>query len=281
MEIVQTAGAVRALSRAARAAGRSVGFVPTMGFLHAGHYSLMAAARARCDVVVVSIFVNPAQFGPGEDLDAYPVDLEGDSAGCERAGVDALWLPERSHLYPPGFDTSVTVGGLAAGLCGAERPHHFEGVTTIVCKLLHGVEPDAAFFGEKDYQQLRVVERMVRDLDLPVEIVGCPIVREPDGVAMSSRNSYLSPDQRVAARCLRRGLDAAAAAWEAGERESAALAQAARAVLEAEPLAVVDYVEVRDAADLSALARAEGPVVVALAAHVGSARLIDNQVLRA
>ena len=281
MEIVTTVGAVRALSRAARASGRSVGFVPTMGFLHAGHYSLMEAARARCDVVVASIFVNPAQFGPGEDLDAYPADLEGDVAGSERAGVDVLWMPERAHLYPPGFATSVAVGGLTNALCGAGRPHHFEGVTTVVCKLFHGVEPDAAFFGEKDYQQLRIVERMVRDLDLPVEIVGCPIVREPDGVAMSSRNSYLSPAQRVAARCLRRGLDAAVAAWEAGERGCVALAAAARAVVEAEPLAISEYVGVRDATDLSAVARAEGSVVVALAAQVGPARLIDNQVLRA
>ncbi len=250
-----------------------------MGFLHAGHYSLMRAARRRCDLVIASIFVNPTQFGAGEDLDSYPSDLQADSAGCQDAGVDVLWLPDKAGMYPPGFATRVEVQGLTDVLCGARRPGHFRGVTTVVTKLFNAVEPDVAFFGDKDYQQRKVIERMTADLDLPVEIVGCPIVREADGLAMSSRNAYLSGSERAAALCLRAGLDAAAAAWVEGERGGAALRAAAAQAIEAEPLARVDYVEVRDARDLSTVERADAAVVVAVAAHLGPARLIDNQVL--
>lgn len=252
-----------------------------MGYLHAGHYSLIEAARTWCDVVVASTFVNPAQFAVGEDLGSYPSDLARDRAGCQDAGVDLLWLPDKERMYPAGYASWVEVQGLTDVLCGARREGHFRGVTTIVTKLFNAVEPDVAFFGQKDYQQLRVIERMTRDLDLAVQIVGCPIVREPDGLAMSSRNAYLSTDERSEALCLRRGLDAALAAWGNGERDARRLEAVARAVIEAAPTARVDYVEVRDAADLSAVDRAGGAVVLAVAAHVGSARLIDNQVLAA
>lgn len=270
---------VRAASRAARMQGDSVGLVPTMGFLHGGHHSLMHAARARCELVICSIFVNPTQFAAGEDLHSYPRAPERDRAGCEDAGVDVLWLPDEAGVYPSGFATAVEVRGLTDVLCGARRPGHFRGVTTVVCKLLNAAEPDVAFFGQKDYQQLRVIERMVTDLDLPVEVVGCPIVREPDGVAMSSRNAHLSDADRTAARCLRQGLDAGSAAWQAGERNGRALEAAARARIDAQPRAQVDYVELRDALDLSAVDDADGAVVLAVAAQVGAARLIDNQVL--
>jgi pantoate--beta-alanine ligase len=250
-----------------------------MGFLHEGHHSLMRAARQRCDVVIASIFVNPAQFGAGEDLGSYPRDLDRDTAGCEAAGVDLLWLPDAAALYPPGYSTWVDVQGVTQALCGGARPGHFRGVTTIVNKLFNIVEPDAAFFGQKDYQQLRTIERMTVDLDLAIEIVGCPIVREPDGLALSSRNIYLSQEERAAARCLRRGLDAAEVAFAAGVRDARTLEAAAAEVIDAEPLAQLEYAEVRDAQDLAEVETADRPVVLAVAALLGPARLIDNQVL--
>jgi len=250
-----------------------------MGFLHEGHLSLVRAARAEADLVVVSIFVNPSQFGPGEDLDAYPSDLEGDRAKCGRAGADLVWLPDRDEVYPPGYATWVSVEGVTEPLCGAARPGHFRGVATVVCKLFTCCEPDLALFGEKDYQQLLVIRRMATDLSLPVEVRGLPTVREPDGLAMSSRNTYLDPEDRRAATCLSRGLRAAEAAWEAGERSARALEETARACVDAEPRATLEYLETRDAADLSEVETCVGPVVLAVAARVGPARLIDNTVL--
>ncbi len=279
MRTVHTPAEVRAASRAARARGGRVALVPTMGFLHEGHLSLMRRARQEADLVVTSIFVNPAQFGPAEDLSAYPKSLDRDLAGCASVGVDVVWLPDTGTLYPTGFSTWVTVEGVSESLCGAARPGHFRGVATIVTKLLSACEPDVAFFGEKDYQQLLVIRRLAADLDLPVEVVGLPTVREPDGVALSSRNSYLAPEERAAATCLVRGLRAAEAAWEAGERGARALEAMACAVVGAEPLATLEYAEVRDAGDLAEVADCSGPVVLALAARLGPARLIDNLVL--
>lgn len=278
MLTVRTPRELRAALGPHRRAGRRVGFVPTMGYLHEGHLSLVREARARTDVVVASIFVNPIQFGPGEDLARYPRDEAGDAAKLAGAGCDVLYLPAPEAVYPVGFSTHVEVGGPSAGLCGDRRPGHFRGVATVVAKLLHLVAPDVAVFGQKDYQQLAVIRRMVRDLDFDVEIVGCPIVREPDGLAMSSRNAYLSAADRPRALALSRGLEAAAIAHGGGERSAKALEAIARAPLEAAGLRV-DYVEARDATSLEPVGRCEDPVVIAVAAFVGSTRLIDNRVL--
>lgn len=275
--LIETVAEVRAACDAARRDGRRVGFVPTMGYLHAGHRSLVRAARAATDLVVVSIFVNPLQFAPGEDLDRYPRDLAGDLAVCEAEGVDAVFHPSVAEMYPSGSPaTTVHVEGLTADLCGRSRPAHFDGVTTVVAKLFSIVGPCTAYFGHKDHQQLVVVRRMVADLDLPVEVVGCPIVREPDGLAMSSRNAYLTPDQRHAARSLSTGLRRAVEAVRRGVRDAREVAATVRDALEAEPLVVPDYVEVRSADDLRAIGEVDGHVLVAVAARVGSTRLIDN-----
>jgi pantoate--beta-alanine ligase len=264
----------------ARMAGRSVGLVPTMGYFHAGHRSLMRAARAATDVVVVTLFVNPTQFGPNEDLSAYPRDPDGDRAVAEAEGVDVLFAPSVTTMYPDGPTlTRVHVDRLTEGLCGASRPVHFDGVTTIVTKLFAIVGRCEAFFGRKDYQQLAVIRRMTRDLDLPVVVRGCPLVREADGVAMSSRNAYLEPDERVAARVLSGSLRAAADAAVAGERRAAALESIVRDRVDTEPLVALEYAEARDAETLEPVSELAGETVVALAAVVGRARLIDNVVL--
>lgn len=271
---------LRAYCDDARAADRSVGLVPTMGFFHAGHRSLMRAARGATGVVVVTLFVNPTQFGPNEDLDAYPRDLDGDRAVAEAEGVDALFVPTVDSMYPDGPPlTRVHVERLTADLCGASRPVHFDGVTTVVTKLFSIVGRCEAFFGRKDYQQLAVIRRMTRDLNLPVEVTGCPLVREPDGIAMSSRNAYLQPDEREAARVLSSSLQAAAEAATAGERRATALEALVRDRVAAEPLVALEYAEVRDATTLEPVDELRGSVVLALAAAVGRARLIDNVVL--
>ncbi len=252
--------------------------VPTMGGLHEGHLALMRAARAHADLVVASVFVNPTQFGPDEDFEAYPRDEAGDLAKAESAGCDAVFLPTAVEMYRPGSSTIVRVAGITDRLCGAQRPGHFDGVCTVVSKLFHITGCDVAVFGEKDYQQLAVIRRMVRDLDLPVQIIGHPIVREGDGLAMSSRNQYLDSGQRSAALSLRAGLEAARQLWSDGERDPVALETAARAALH--PSGVVDYVEARDAQGLHRVeGPAEDPLVVALAVRFGATRLIDNVVL--
>jgi pantoate--beta-alanine ligase len=277
---LQTIADVRAACDAARAAGRRVGLVPTMGFLHEGHRSLMRAARAETDLVVVTIFVNPLQFGANEDLDRYPRDVPGDLARCAAEGVDVVFAPTAAEMYPGGAPlTTVHVDGITAGLCGAARPTHFDGVTTVVTKLLAIVGPCRAYFGRKDAQQLAVVTRMVADLNLPAEIVGCPLVREPDGLAMSSRNAYLDREQRRAALVLVRSLEAAAAAVLAGERSASRAAAIVEEVVAAEPAVSLEYVEVRAAADLRPVAELKGDVLIAVAARVGDTRLIDNVVL--
>ena len=280
MKIVRTKEALRAELEPVRRAGRSIGLVPTMGALHVGHLSLLAAARERCDVVVMSLFVNPTQFRPGEDLDAYPRDERRDAELATDAGVDLIYAPSADDIYPPGFATVVEVGGpLTEVLEGdAERrgSEHFRGVTTVVTKLLNSVGPNLAFFGQKDAQQAVVIRRMVADLDIPVEIVVMPTVREPDGLALSSRNAYLKPDERDRAAALSRALRAAVRAAAGGETSTAAALGAARAELDAAGIEP-EYLEARDAATLDEAASFNGrPVLIAVAARVGPARLIDN-----
>jgi pantoate--beta-alanine ligase len=275
MIVVERIAEVRRRCEDARRAGQTVGLVPTMGYFHEGHRSLMRAARANRDLVVTTIFVNPLQFGPGEDLDGYPRDLAADTAAAEAEGVDVLFVPSVPEMYPEPTVTTVHVSGLTEGLCGAVRPTHFDGVTTVVAKLFSIVGPCTAYFGRKDFQQLVVVRRMAADLDLPVEVVGCPLVREPDGVAMSSRNAYLSAEDRERATGIFSALRAAAAAVEQGERDPSRV----RAQVEAESARYgfeLEYVEVRAADDLAPLDTLDGDVVVAVAAPVGKARLIDN-----
>lgn len=269
---------MRTLARTHLREGRTIAFVPTMGYLHEGHMSLFRIGRKRGDVLVASIFVNPTQFGPNEDLDRYPRDMDGDLAKAESCGVDLVYAPEASAVYPEGFQTYVEVTELTRPLCGTKRPGHFRGVATVVSKLFHVVMPDLAVFGQKDYQQLKVIERMVRDLDMDIEIVSGPIVREEDGLAMSSRNAYLTESERVQATALFRGLSAAKAVFDGGERERDALLSAARRVMEAEPDIRLDYLELRDADSLREVHEITAPVVMAVAAYLGKTRLIDNMV---
>ncbi len=278
-EIIRDPAAMRARAEDLRRDGRRIAVVPTMGALHDGHLALIHAARARADIVIFTLFVNPTQFGPTEDLSRYPRDEAGDLDKARGAGADLAFCPDVSAMYPPGAQTFVEVRELQKPLCGASRPGHFAGVTTIVAKLFHITQPHLAVFGEKDYQQLALIRRMTRDLDFGIEITSVAIVREPDGVAMSSRNAYLEPGQRLAARALSGALAAGAAAYAAGERDGAMIVAAARAIVDAEPLARLDYLEVRDAAELTVVERVAGPAVLAVAAFVGKTRLIDNCVL--
>jgi pantoate--beta-alanine ligase len=280
MRTVRTVSAIRAAVAARRAHG-PVGLVPTMGAFHDGHLSLMRGARADCSTVVVSLFVNPAQFGPSEDLAGYPRDEERDAALAAEQGVDILFAPPLEEVYPPGFDTHVEVGGLTDVLCGDPRHRgreHFRGVTTVVTKLLNVVAPDVAYFGQKDAQQAIVVRRLVRDLDIPVRIDVLPTVREPDGLAMSSRNAYLDAGERERALALSRALRAADAEVAAGRRDAAAVLAAARRELDARGVEP-EYLELRSAEDLSPAERVNGRTLLAVAARVGRARLIDNTVL--
>lgn len=259
--------------------GFRVGLAPTMGYLHEGHASLIRRAAAENERVVVSIFVNPTQFGPNEDLDRYPRDLEHDLEVCRTAGADLVFVPEAKTMYPPGFATTVAVSGLTDGLCGKSRPGHFAGVCTVVCKLFSIVAPDRAYFGQKDAQQLAVIRRMTRDLNLPVEVVSCPIIREPDGLAQSSRNAYLRPEERKAALVLNRALQMAEDAALGGERNSAVLVALMRECFAAEPLARVDYIEVVDALSLEPLNEVRDSTLMAVAAWLGATRLIDNRLI--
>jgi len=279
-EIFRDPAVLRAHVEDLRRDGRRIAVVPTMGALHEGHLALLRAARSRADLVILTIFVNPTQFGPNEDLAKYPRDEAGDLAKARACGIDLAFCPEPAAMYPGGAQTFVEVRELQQPLCGARRPGHFAGVALIVTKLFHITQPHLAVFGEKDYQQLAIIRRMVRDLDFGIEIVGVPIVREPDGLAMSSRNAYLSADDRRAALSLSRGLAGAEAAFRAGERDAATLVAAARAPMEAESARVrIDYAELRDATELTEVARADKPCVLALAAFLGTTRLIDNRVL--
>jgi pantoate--beta-alanine ligase len=279
MDIIQTPEEMQHAAQEFKRSGKTIGFVPTMGFLHEGHLSLMRLARERCDVLVVSIFVNPTQFAPGEDLDAYPRDFVRDEALCKQEGVDLVFYPEPGNMYAPDASVWVDEESLSGNLCGASRPGHFRRVCTVVAKLFNLVQPDVAVFGEKDAQQLRIIERMVRDLNFPVEIVRGSIVREPDGLAMSSRNKYLSETQRAEALCLKRSIDLVRRMVAERERGVALLRDAMQGLIENAGGAVVDYVEFVDDTSLQRVESVEGKTLVALAVKFGSTRLIDNAVL--
>jgi len=274
MIVIRTPDEMRAWSFEQRAAGRSIGFAPTMGALHAGHVSLIEAAAAQNDCAVASIFVNPTQFAPHEDFDAYPRTWESDSAQAEAAGAEVIFAPTASSMYPADYSTYVTVEGVSEGLCSKTRPHFFRGVATVCTKLFNAVLPHRAYFGQKDAQQCAVIKRLVRDLGMGIEIVEMPIAREADGLAMSSRNAYLQNGERERARCLSRALGEAEAMMRAGEREAATLTAAVRAGLaEAD---TIDYVELVDADSVSPVVSITGPVTLAVAAYVGRTRLLDN-----
>lgn len=273
---MKTLTAISAVRDWRRQDAAPLGLVPTMGYLHAGHRSLLDRARRENDRVAASLFVNPAQFGPQEDLARYPRDLPRDQRLLEEAGCDVLFAPSVEEMYPPGFETTVDVGRIAAPLEGARRPGHFRAVATVVLKLLDIFQPARAYFGEKDAQQLAVVRRMVRDLDLPVVVCGCPIVREPDGLALSSRNTYLSAEERRAAPVLYRALCAARDRWTAGERDAEGLRRLMTEVLAREPLARVDYVSVADPDTLQEQDHARSPLLISMAVFFGPTRLLDN-----
>ncbi len=276
MHVVETVAEVRRIRRELKG---SWGLVPTMGYLHQGHLSLVEQARRENDYVGVSIFVNPTQFGPTEDLAAYPRDLPRDLALLEAAGADLVWAPPVEEVYPPGFQTYVTVEEVTKVLEGAARPGHFRGVATVVAKLFNVFQPDRAYFGQKDAQQVVVIKQMARDLNFPLEIVVCPTVREPDGLAMSSRNVYLTPEQRAAAPVLYRALCAARDAWQEGQHDGEQLRRIMRAVLDAEPLAHTEYVSAADPVTLQELGDASQGVLLSMAVRIGRARLIDNMLL--
>lgn len=279
MKIFETIRETNQFVRAARRAGKRVGFVPTMGALHEGHVSLVRAAKRESDVLVASIFVNPLQFGPQEDLAKYPRTFDRDCSLLEKEGVDLVFAPSAAEMYPPGAVTVVEVKGLTDRLDGVSRPGHFRGVTTVVAKLFHIVEPDKAFFGQKDAAQAAIIRQMVRDLNFPLQIVVCPIVREPDGLAMSSRNAYLNSDERRQSLILSRSLQAAQKAFDAGERTPEKLIAIGRQIFAAEPVARLDYFSIVDPDTLEPMTQIDRPALLAVAASIGSTRLIDNIVL--
>ncbi len=281
MNVLHTIEEVRSAVASARRAGRSVGFVPTMGNLHEGHFSLIDAARQGCDYVVVSVFVNPTQFGPGEDYESYPRTLDADAAGCENRGVDALFAPTAAEMYPEGFATAVHVSGVTETLCGASRPGHFDGVCTVVAKLLGIVMPDRAYFGAKDYQQSVVIRRMASDLNWPVEIEVCPTVREADGLAMSSRNQYLSPAARRQAPGLHAALQAAGSCMRQADRPGDIEKVLVDEITARVPDGQIDYAVVRDAETLGPVTGKTRSILLALAVRLDGARLIDNIVVDA
>jgi pantoate--beta-alanine ligase len=279
MRIIKSAEEMQQAALSLKREGKRIAFVATMGYLHEGHASLLREGRTRCDVLVLSIFVNPIQFGPNEDLDSYPRNLDGDYAIARECGVDIVFTPSAAGMYPPGFQTSIRVAELALPLCGASRPGHFDGVATVVAKLFNIVQPDVALFGKKDFQQLAIIRRMTADLSLPVEIIGMPIVRERDGLAMSSRNAYLSADQRQSALCLSRSIRKVRELYSSGEHRVERLRSAALELIQAESAAVTDYLEFRDAGTLEPVTTAHDTTLMALAVKIGTTRLIDNTVL--
>lgn len=275
MQVVSTVKEVRDIVAGWRKEGKTVGFVPTMGYLHEGHGSLISKAAEQNDKAVVSIFVNPMQFGPTEDLESYPRDLEKDSKFCESLGADLIFHPEPEEMYHDGFSSFVDMTVLTEELCGLSRPVHFRGVCTVVSKLFNIVQPDRAYFGQKDAQQLAVIKHMVDDLNMNVEVIGCPIIREEDGLAKSSRNTYLSTEERKAALCLSRAVKTGQEAICKGIKAEEVLSKM-RAVIEAEPLAKIDYVSMVDALDMQPVESVEKDVLVAMAVYIGKTRLIDN-----
>lgn len=281
MEIVSTIAEVRERVKAWKREGESIGFVPTMGYLHEGHGSLITKARENNGKVVVSIFVNPMQFGPTEDLASYPRDLEKDAAYCESLGADLIFHPEPEEMYHEGFSSFVDMTVLTEELCGLSRPVHFRGVCTVVCKLFHIVNPDRAYFGQKDAQQLAVIKHMVDDLSMDIEIVGCPIVREEDGLAKSSRNTYLSAKERKAALVLSQSIKMAEKLYADGERDTKNIIEAMSEHINKEPLAKIDYVKIVDALTMQQVDKIEKSALCAIAVYIGKTRLIDNVSLEA
>lgn len=280
MEVIKTIKEMKEFSSQTRRAGKTIAFVPTMGYFHDGHLSLMREGRRRGNLLIISLFVNPTQFGPNEDFKNYPRDFERDSKMAEEVGVDVLFAPEASDMYPLNHQTIVRVEKVTQNLCGRSRPIHFQGVTTVVMMLFEIVMPHVAIFGEKDYQQLVTIQQMVRDLHMSVEVVGMPTVREVDGLAMSSRNAYLLPEERKAALSLYRSLQKAKELLRKGERKADRILHEMKGIFQSEPLVRIDYVQICDATTLQDVDRIEGDVVVALAAYLGKTRLIDNLVYR-
>jgi pantoate--beta-alanine ligase len=276
IEIIRTVAAMQVKARALREAGRTLSFVPTMGFLHAGHLALMHTAREHGDILVVSIFVNPTQFGPGEDLEAYPRDIERDLDLLEEVGADIVFTPEPDDIYSPGFQTYVTLKHLPNRLCGLSRPVHFRGVATVVTKLFNIVQPHTAVFGQKDYQQYVIIKRMVKDLGMDIRVIGAPTVREPDGLALSSRNAYLNPAERESAPCLYRALTRAARMVQEGVRDTREIIARSAAFIEGHDGMLIDYIAIVDPETLEDVTRIDRPVRMALAVKVGKTRLIDN-----
>lgn len=276
VQIVKTIQQVRETVKAWKKAGLQVGLVPTMGYLHEGHQSLMAQAKAENDRVVTSIFVNPMQFGPTEDLASYPRDLDKDSLLCQQAGVDLIFHPEAEEMYSVNFCSFVDMTGLTEELCGRSRPIHFRGVCTVVSKLFNIVQPDRAYFGQKDAQQLAVIRQMVNDLNIDVQVIGCPIIREHDGLAKSSRNSYLDAEQRQAALCLYRAIQLGRKLMQQGEKQCAVIISQMENCILQEPMAKIDYISIVDASKLTPVERIDAPVLCAMAVYIGKTRLIDN-----
>jgi pantoate--beta-alanine ligase len=264
-----------------RLSGKTIALVPTMGFFHEGHLELMRVGRRLADILAISIFVNPTQFGPSEDFQAYPRDMEGDLAGAKEVGVDLVFAPSVEDMYPDGHQTKIAVERVTKHLCGLSRPGHFDGVTTVVAKLFNIAKPHLAIFGEKDYQQLTAVKRMVKDLDMDTQIIGVPTVREPDGLAMSSRNNYLNPEERESALCLKKSLDLAREMFSQGKKDVQKMREAVEKLILSHPFTEIDYINICDPMSLEDVDRIEGEALLALAVKVGRARLIDNCLLGA
>ncbi len=278
IQIIETVREMQAFSESLRRQGKTVSFVPTMGFFHEGHLDLMREGRRRADCLVVSIYVNPTQFGPTEDLDRYPRNFDRDRSLAESVGVDVIYFPSNREMYPPGYQTYVNVEEVTDNLCGLSRPGHFRGVTTVCCKLFNIVKPHSTVFGKKDFQQLAAIRRMVEDLNMDLEVVAMPTTREADGLAMSSRNTYLKPEERESALSLSRSLKRAQERYAGGERDAAAIIAEAKSFISSHPFTNIDYVQICDAATMKDVERIEGTCVMALAVRVGNTRLIDNSV---
>ncbi len=276
MKVIETIDAMQKQCAELRSSGKTIALVPTMGFFHEGHLQLMRVGRRLADILAISIFVNPTQFGPSEDFQTYPRDMEGDLAGAMDVGVDLVFAPSVQEMYPDGYQTKILVESVTKHLCGLSRPGHFDGVTTVVGKLLNIAKPHLALFGEKDYQQLTAVKRMVKDLDMDIRIIGVPTVREPDGLAMSSRNSYLDPEERESALCLKKSLDLAREMFRKGERDAQRTKEAVEKLILSHPFTEIDYISICDPMSLEDVDRIEEKAVLALAVKVGKARLIDN-----
>jgi pantoate--beta-alanine ligase len=281
MEVIETIDAMQKQCEALRVSGKTIALVPTMGFFHEGHLELMRVGGRLADVLAISIFVNPTQFGPSEDFQAYPRDMEGDLAGAKEVGVDLVFAPSVEDMYPDGHQTKIAVVRVTKHLCGLSRPGHFDGVTTVVAKLFNIAKPHLAIFGEKDYQQLTAVKRMVKDLDMDTQIIGVPTVREPDGLAMSSRNNYLNPEERESALCLKKSLDLAREMFSQGKKDVQKMREAVEKLILSHPFTEIDYINICDPMSLEDVDRIEGEALLALAVKVGRARLIDNCLLGA